>query len=230
MTRRQLFGRATLGVGTAALASLVHAEGAAKAFNVSHGGQPGFPNFAPKAKRVIYLTMNGGPSQLDLWDYKPKLADHFNDDLPPQIRNGQRITTMTSGQARFPVAPSKYKFEKFDNGGDGVYVSELLPHTSKVVKDLCVIRSMFTEAINHDPATTFIQTGSQLPGRPSFGSWVSYGLGTLNEELPTYIVLHSTWSAKADAQAVFTRLWGSGFLPGSIRAWPCEAPATRCCS
>ena len=208
MTRRQLFGRTALGVGTAALASLVHAERSAT------GGLPGFPNFAPKAKRVIYLTMNGGPSQLDLWDYKPKLIDHFNDDLPDHIRNGQRITTMTSGQARFPVAPSKYKFEKFDNGGDGVWVSELLPHTSKVVKDLCIVKSMYTEAINHDPAVTFIQTGSQLPGRPSFGSWVSYGLGSLNKELPTYIVLHSSWSAKADAQAVFTRLWGSGFLPG----------------
>jgi len=210
MTRRQLFGRAAMGVGTAALASLVQAQGA-------KGGQPGFPNFTPKAKRVIYLTMNGGPSQLDLWDYKPKLAEHFNADLPDHIRNGQRITTMTSGQARFPVAPSKYKFEKFDNGGDGVWVSELLPHTAKVVKDLCLIRSMYTEAINHDPATTFIQTGSQLPGRPSFGSWVSYGLGTLNEDLPTYIVLHSAWSAKADAQAVFTRLWGSGFLPGQYQ-------------
>ncbi len=178
-----------------------------------HGGLAGFPNFAPKAKRVIYLTMNGGPSQLDLWDYKPKLMDRFDQDLPDSIRHGQRITTMTSGQARFPVAPSKYKFEKHDNNDDGVWVSELLPHTSKVVKDLCVIRSMYTEAINHDPATTFIQTGSQLPGRPSIGSWVSYGLGTMNEDLPTYIVLHSTWSAKADAQAVFTRLWGSGFLP-----------------
>ncbi|RYG25707.1 DUF1501 domain-containing protein [bacterium] len=205
MTRRQLFGRTALGVGTAALASLVHAD---------QGGMAGFPNFAPKAKRVIYLTMNGGPSQLDLWDYKPKLIDHFNEDLPDTIRNGQRITTMTSGQARFPVAPSKYKFEKHDNGGDGVWVSELLPHTSKIVKDLCVVKSMYTEAINHDPAVTFIQTGSQLPGRPSFGSWVSYGLGSMNKELPAYIVLHSTWSAKADAQAVFTRLWGSGFLPG----------------
>jgi hypothetical protein len=215
LTRRQLFGRAALGVGTAALAQLVHADQAKERQAI--GGLPGFPNFAPKAKRVIYLTMNGGPSQLDLWDYKPHLADHFNEDLPATTRNGQRITTMTSGQTRFPVAPSRYKFEKHDNGGDGVWVSELLPHTSKIVKDLCVIKSMYTEAINHDPATTFIQTGSQLPGRPSFGSWVSYGLGSLNQELPTYIVLHSTWSAKADAQAVFTRLWGSGFLPGQYQ-------------
>jgi hypothetical protein len=208
MTRRQLFGRAALGVGTAALATLLQGETLKH-----HGGLPGFPNFAPKAKRVIYLTMNGGPSQLDLWDYKPKLIDHYNQDLPDTTRRGQRITTMTSGQARFPVAPSKYKFEKYENNEDGVYVSELLPYTSKIVKDLCVVKSMFTEAINHDPATTFIQTGSQLPGRPSFGSWVSYGLGSMNENLPTYVVLHSSWSSKADAQAVFTRLWGSGFLP-----------------
>jgi hypothetical protein len=216
LTRRQLFGRTALGVGTAALTSLLSAQQTPKLGKHS-GGLPGFPNFAPKAKRVIYLTMNGGPSQLDLWDYKPRLMDHFDQDLPNDIRRGQRITTMTSGQTRFPVAPTKYKFEKHDNNDDGVWVSELLPHTSKIVKDLCVIRSMYTEAINHDPATTFIQTGSQLPGRPSFGSWVSYGLGTLNEDLPTYIVLHSTWSSKADAQAVFTRLWGSGFLPGEYQ-------------
>lgn len=215
LTRRQLFGRAAFGVGTAALASLIEAQ--MKPQLKPGGGLAGFPNFAPRAKRVIYLTMNGGPSQLDLWDYKPKLFEHYDQDLPQDVRRGQRITTMTSGQTRFPVAPTKYKFEKHDNGGDGIWVSELLPHTSKIVKDLCVIHSMYTEAINHDPATTFIQTGSQLPGRPSFGSWVSYGLGTMNEDLPTYIVLHSTWSSKADAQAVFTRLWGSGFLPSEFQ-------------
>ena len=211
LSRRQLFGRATLGVGTAALASLLHAEGLKQ--GKGHVGQPGLPNFAPKAKRVIYLTMNGGPSQIDLWDHKPKLHDLYDKDIPAEVRRGQRITTMTSGQARFPLAPSKYKFEKHDNNEDGIWVSELLPYTSKIVKELCVIKSMYTEAINHDPAVTFIQTGSQLPGRPSFGSWLSYGLGSMNEELPTYVVLHSTWSSKADAQAVFTRLWGSGFLP-----------------
>ena len=205
MTRRQLFGRTALGLGTAALSSMLRAEG--------WSSMPSLPHFAPKAKRVIYLTMNGGPSQLDLWDYKPKLAEKFNQELPEQIRRGQRITTMTSGQANFPVAPSRYKFERHDNGSDGVYVSELLPYTAKIVKDLCIVHSMFTEAINHDPAVTFIQTGSELPGRPSIGSWVSYGLGTLNKNLPAYVVLHSTWSSKADAQAVFTRLWGSGFLP-----------------
>lgn len=211
LTRRQLFGRAALGAGTLALASLLRAEPAFR--QQAKGGLPGLPSIAPKAKRVIYLTMNGGPSQIDLWDYKPKLAERFDQDLPDDIRRGQRITTMTSGQQRFPVAPSKYAFQRYDNGSDGIWVSELLPHTAKVVSKLCVIRSMFTEAINHDPAVTYIQTGSELPGRPSIGSWISYGLGSLNEDLPTYIVLHSTWSSKADAQAVFTRLWGAGFLP-----------------
>ena len=215
MTRRQLFGRATLGVGTAALASLLKAEGLQAQVKKpkTHQGIPGLPHFAPKAKRIIYLTMNGGPSQHDLWDYKPKMQEDFNVELPDRIRRGQRITTMTSGQQRFPVAPSKYKFQKYDNNADGIWVSELLPHTAGVVKELCIVRSMYTEAINHDPAVTYIQTGSQLPGRPSIGTWVSYGLGSEASDLPTYVVLHSTWSSKADAQAVFTRLWGAGFLP-----------------
>lgn len=207
MTRRQLFGKAALGVGTAALGSLLTQTAFAE-----RGGTT-FPNFPPKAKRVIYLFMNGGPSQLDLWDYKPGMVEQYDKDLPDHIRNGQRITTMTSGQARFPVAPSKFKFNKHDNNEDGVWVSELLPHTATVVNELCVIRSMWTEAINHDPAVTYIQTGSQLPGRPSLGAWTSYGLGTMNENLPTYVVLHSRVSSGKVDQALFTRLWGTGFLP-----------------
>ena len=210
MTRRQLFGRTALGVGTAALSQLLTAAGMTEQ---QGKGLPGIPNFAPKAKRVIYLFMSGGPSQLDLWDYKPKLADKFNTDLPDEIRRGQRITTMTSGQNRFPIAPSIYKFNKHDNGGDGVWVSDLLPHTSKVVKELCVIKSMWPEAINHDPATTYIQTGSQIPGRPCMGAWLSYGLGSMNENLPTYVVLHSKVSSNKPNQAVYPRLWGTGFLP-----------------
>jgi len=210
LSRRQLFGRATLGIGSAALHTLL---GTAFA-SASGPGQKMGPHFAPKAKRVIYLTMNGGPSQMDMWDHKPKMAEKYNEDLPETIRNGQRLTTMTSGQERFPVAPSKYKFAPYETNDGQIYVSELLPHTAKIVKELCIIRSMWTDAINHDPAVTFIATGSQLPGRPSMGSWVSYGLGSENENLPTYVVLHSTWSSKADAQAVFSRLWGSGFLPG----------------
>jgi len=226
MTRRQLFGRASLGLGTAALGRLLSAGGLggiatlAQALEGQRQGIPGLPNFAPKAKRVIYLFMSGGPSQLDLWDYKPKLKELFNAELPDEIRRGQRITTMTSGQTRFPIAPSVYRFDKHDNGGDGVWVSELLPHTAGVVKELCVVKSMWTEAINHDPeainhdpATTFIQTGSQLPGRPSMGAWLSYGLGSMNENLPTYVVLHSKVTSNKPNQAVYPRLWGTGFLP-----------------
>ena len=225
MTRRQLFGKAAFGLGTAALHQLLRGTALASGGLLStvgawgsddakrFGGQGGIPHFAPKAKRVIYLFMNGGPSQLDLWDYKPKMADLFDKELPEEIRRGQRITTMTSGQARFPVAPSRYNFKKYDNGGDGVWVSDLLPHTSKVVKELCVIKSMWTEAINHDPAVTYIQTGSQLPGRPSLGAWCSYGLGSDNQDLPTYVVLHSKVSSGKVDQALFSRLWGTGFLP-----------------
>jgi hypothetical protein len=224
MTRRQLFGRAALGVGTAALSRLLAVgglggllEAAAAADGQKHGGLPGFPNFAPKAKQVIYLFMSGGPSQLDLWDYKPKLNDLFNKDLPDDIRRGQRITTMTSGQSRFPIAPSHFKFKKYDNQDEGVWVSELLPHTASVVNELCVVRSMWTEAINHDPATTYIQTGSPLPGRPSMGAWLSYGLGSMNEDLPTYVVLHSKVSSGKPNQPVYPRLWGTGFLPSEYQ-------------
>jgi hypothetical protein len=142
------------------------------------------------------------------------MDEKYNEDLPEEVQRGQRLTTMTSGQTRFPIVPSRYKFSPYDNGSEQVYISELLPYTAKVVKDLCIIKSMYTEAINHDPAITFLQTGSQLPGRPSFGSWVSYGLGSENKELPAFVVLHSSWSATRDAQALYTRLWGTGFLPG----------------
>jgi hypothetical protein len=218
MTRRQLFGKAAYGIGTAALhrllggsivgglAGLASAEG-------RHGGLPGLPHFPPKAKHVIYLFMNGGPSQMDLFDYKPKMQEKFDQELPAEVRMGQRITTMTSGQSRFPVAPTRYKFNKYDNNDQGVWISELLPHTASVAKELCVIKSMWTEAINHDPAVTYIQTGSQLPGRPSMGAWVSYGLGNENENLPTYVVLHSRVSSGKVDQALFSRLWGTGFLP-----------------
>lgn len=223
MTRRHLFGKTALGIGTAALSRLLAVGGLGTIANLAmadqkgHGGIPGMPSFAPKAKRVIYLFMSGGPSQLDMWDYKPKLNDLFDTDLPDEVRRGQRITTMTSGQTRFPIAPSRYEFKKHDNQSDGVWVSELLPHTASVVNDLCVVRSMWTEAINHDPATAFIQTGSMLPGRPSMGAWVSYGLGSMNENLPTYIVLHSKVSSGKPNQAVYPRLWGTGFLPSQYQ-------------
>ncbi|MCA9171583.1 MAG: DUF1501 domain-containing protein, partial [Planctomycetales bacterium] len=171
---------------------------------------PGLPHFAPQAKRVIYLFMSGAPSQIDMWDYKPKMRDWFDKDLPDSVRNGQRITTMTSGQARFPIAPSMFKFHR--HGEHGAWVSELLPHTASVVDNLAVIKTVNTEAINHDPAITYIQTGSQLPGRPSTGAWLSYGLGSMNQNLPAFVVLHSTVNGGFGGQALYARLWGTGFL------------------
>jgi hypothetical protein len=169
------------------------------------------PHFAPKAKRVIYLHMEGAPSQLDLYDYKPDLVKRFNEDLPDSIRNGQRITTMTSGQSRFPVAPTKFRFDRYANNEDGVYLSELLPHTGGVAGDICLIRSMHTQAINHEPGITFFQTGSEQPGRPSFGSWMSYGLGSMNANLPSFVVMIT--QGIGNMQALSARFWGSGFLP-----------------
>jgi len=206
LTRRQLFGRTATGIGTAALASLLGESAFA-----GDRGLLGGPHFAPRAKRVIWLFLSGAPSQMDLWDPKPGLRERYDEDIPDSIVNGQRFTTMTSGQARFPVAPSIYDFAP--HGESGTEVSELLPHTARIVDDLCVVRSMYTEAINHDPAITFVQTGSEDPGRPSMGAWLSYGIGSPNQDLPAFVVLHSTWSAKRDAQALYSRLWGSGFLP-----------------
>ena len=213
-TRRHFFGRTAGGIGTAALASLLNenanATTSASKTKGELGGIPGVPHFPAKAKRVIYLFMSGAPSQLDMWDYKPKMNDWYDKDLPDSIRNGQRITTMTSGQKRFPIAPSTFKFSQ--HGKDGVWISELLPHTAKVVDDLAVIKTVNTEAINHDPAITYIQTGSQLPGRPSTGAWLSYGLVSINENLPCFVVLPSTVNGGFGGQALYARLWGAGFL------------------
>jgi hypothetical protein len=220
MTRRAFLGRSAAGLGKFTVAGMLAnqarlacAAGPASIGTGSEaiGGLPELPHFAPKAKRMIYLIMNGAPSQLDLFDYKPKMNDMFDADLPDTIRNGQRLTTMTSGQKRFPIAPSMFKFKQ--HGQSGAWLSELLPHTATVADDLTFIKSMYTEAINHDPAVTYIQTGNQIPGRPSMGSWLSYGLGTECDNLPAFIVMTPRWSAKRDAQALFSRLWGSGFLP-----------------
>ncbi|GIW87758.1 MAG: sulfatase [Isosphaeraceae bacterium] len=206
MTRRHFFGRASNGLGLAALASLMSRSGRA--------GQTGAvgPHFAPRARHVIYLHMVGGPSQMDLFDYKPQMADWFDKDLPDSVRMGQRLTTMTSGQARFPIAPSKYKFAQ--HGQCGMWVTELLPYTARMVDDLCFIRSMHTEAINHEPAITAMQTGNMVPGRPCLGSWTSYGLGSENDNLPTFVVLVAKASNNEQNQAISARLWSSGFLPG----------------
>ncbi len=216
-TRRQFFGRCGLGLGAAALASVAPRDvaassGAGRAGADVFGGLPGLPHFKPKAKRAIYLFMSGAPSQMDLYDYKPKMADWFDKELPGSVQMGQRLTTMTSGQARFPIAPSIYQFAKYDNGGAGAWVSELLPHTATMVKDLAIVKTVHTEAINHDPAITYICTGDQLPGKPSLGAWLSYGLGSENENLPAFIVLNSTWTGRKAAQALYSRLWGAGFL------------------
>lgn len=205
-TRRHFFGRTATGLGAAALTSLMNPA----AFASSTAGALDAPHFAPKAKRVIYLFMSGAPSQLDMWDYKPKMQEWYDKDLPDSVRNGQRITTMTSGQKRFPIAPSTFQFKQ--HGQHGAWISELLPHTAGVIDDLAVIRTVNTEAINHDPAITYIQTGSQLPGRPSTGAWLSYGLGSMNENLPAFVVLHSTVNGGFGGQALYARLWGSGWL------------------
>ena len=216
-TRRQFFANTGLSVGRIALASLLFPEFAKAAASKvasepkAHPALPGLPHFAPKAKRIIYLFMNGAPSQIDLLDYKPKLSEMFDKDLPDSIRKGQRLTTMTSGQARFPIAPSMYKFKQHGKGG--TWFSELLSHTGSVADEIAVIRSVHTEAINHDPAVTFIQTGSQIPGKPSLGAWLSYGLGSECDNLPAFVVMTPSWSAKRDAQALYQRLWGSGYLP-----------------
>src|SRR6516164_82198 len=215
-TRRTFFKKTGLAAGRIALASLMFPglfrnAGAVSTKGRAHPPLPGLPHFAPKARRLIYLFMNGAPSQIDLWDYKPRLAELFDTDLPDSIRNGQRLTTMTSGQKRFPVAPSIYKFAP--HGNCGTMVSELLPHTAQVVDDLAVVRTVYTEAINHDPASTYILTGTQVPGKPSIGAWLSYGLGSEAENLPAFVVMTPRWSAKRDAQALYQRLWGAGFLP-----------------
>ncbi len=209
-TRRCFLGRTAAGMGAAALASL-SGQQIATAETPSAATAAAISKIAPTAKRVIYLFMAGAPAQMDLLDYKPSLDDLFDKDLPESVIKGQRFTTMTSGQKRFPIAPSKYKFTQ--HGQAGAWFSELLPHTAKIADDITIVKSVHTEAINHDPAITFIQTGSQLPGRPSLGAWLSYGLGSLNDNLPSFVVMTPTWSAKRDAQALFSRLWGSGFLP-----------------
>lgn len=202
---RRAFLRSSAGaLGATALSSLVANESALR-------GLPGFPNFAPKAKRIIYLFQSGAPSQMDLFDPKPEMEKRRGEDLPATIRKGQRLTGMTSGQKTFPVAPSIFKFAQ--QGKSGAWMSELLPHLSGVADELCFIKSMHTEAINHDPAITFCQTGSQLAGRPSIGSWLSYGLGSTNKDLPAYVVLTSFGTGRRDDQPLYDRLWSSGFLP-----------------
>src|SRR5574341_494079 len=209
MTRRHFFSRFGLGLGAAALASLLSEDGYAQSGDAKIG-LSGLPHFAPKAKRVIYLFQAGGPSQLDLFDYKPQLAKLRAQNLPESIRMGQRLTGMTAHQASWPTAPSIFKFAQ--HGQSGAWLSELLPHTARIIDEISFIKSMHTEQINHDPAQTFALTGFQLAGRPSLGSWVAYGLGSENRDLPTFVVMVSLGRNGGD-QPLYDRLWGSGFLP-----------------
>jgi Protein of unknown function (DUF1501) len=202
ISRRSFLGKA---VGCAALASLLQKD--------ADAALPDLPHFAPKAKRVIYLFQSGGPSHLELLDYKPRLRSLHGSELPDSIRQGQRLTGMTSGQRSFPVIAPRFGFQR--HGKTGVWLSELLPHTGRIVDDICIIKSMHTEAVNHDPAITFIQTGSQQPGRPSLGAWASYGLGSEASDLPAFIVMISHGSGTDSNQGLLDRLWGSGFLPTS---------------
>jgi hypothetical protein len=210
MTRREFFSRFAMGVGGMALTSLLQRSAAAAP---AAGGSPfrgilAQPHFAPKAKRIIYLFMAGGPSQHDLFDHKPLLNRMNGEDLPESVRGGQRLTGMSANQAHYPLAGSIFNFAQ--HGQSRAWVSDLLPQTARMVDELCFIRSMHTEHINHDPAITFFQTGHQLPGRPSMGSWLSYGLGSANENLPAFVVLIS--KDRID-QPLYSRLWGNGFLP-----------------
>ena len=204
-TRRQFFGQCGKGIGTAALAGMLghaQASGGSMAGNVHK-------HFPARAKRVIWLFMAGAPSQLDTYDYKPEMAGWYNKDLPASIRKGQRLTNMTASQARFPIAPSVFRFNQ--HGNSGKWVSELLPKIGSMSDDIATVHTVWTEAINHDPAITFIQTGNQIPGRPTLGAWVSYGLGSLNRNLPEFVVLN----CEPRGQALYSRLWGSGFLPST---------------
>jgi hypothetical protein len=203
LSRRNLFSQMATGLGAAALGTLLAEEGGAADWPALH--------FPAKAKRVIFLFQSGAPSQLDLFDYKPKLAELRGTELPESIRQGQRLTGMTSRQTSFPIASSRFRFTQ--HGRCGAWVSELLPHTARIVDDLCFVRSLHTEAINHDPAITFCQTGAQLAGRPSIGAWLSYGLGSENANLPAFVVLVSQGSGNKGDQPLYDRLWGSGFLP-----------------
>src|ERR1043166_4732774 len=211
MNRREFFGRFAFGLGGAALFSLLDGDAIAAPLSKTKNSFPGIlpaPHFPAKARRVIYLFMAGGPSQLDLFDYKPLLNQRNGEDLPASVRMGQRLTGMTGYQATLPMAGSLFKFER--HGAGGAWVSELMPWTAKMADELCFIKSLHTEAINHDPAITFFQTGSELAGRPSMGSWLSYGLGSANENLPAFVVLIS--KDRID-QPLYARLWGNGFLP-----------------
>jgi hypothetical protein len=215
-SRRAFLQKSSMGIGLAALSSLLPSCQSAPTRNLNETAAFNLPHFFPKAKRVIYLFQSGGPAQMELFDYKPLLSQRDGEELPESIRKGQRLTGMTAHQASKPLKGAAYSFKQY--GQSGAWVSDLLPYTAKVVDELCFVKSLHTEAINHDPAMTFFQTGSQLSGRPSMGSWLNYGLGSLNENLPAFCVLLSKGSGRvAAAQPLSARLWGTGFLPSKYQ-------------
>jgi hypothetical protein len=212
MSRRRFLNSFGMGLGGIALSDMMAEQALARSSGDSGGGILGAPHMAPKAKRVIYMFMSGGPSQMDTLDPKPMLNKMHGQELPEEIRKGQRLTSMSGNQATLPLAGSPFKFSQ--HGQSGLEFSDILPHTAKIADELCVVRSMYTEAINHGPAVTFMQTGSQIPGRPAIGAWLSYGLGTINENLPSYVVLLTKGKG---GQPLQSRLWGSGFLPSKYQ-------------
>jgi Protein of unknown function (DUF1501) len=216
LTRRNFFGNSGLRLGGLAMGLLaggsIGSQPVLGAPPRVHPPLGGFPHFAPRAKALIYLHLNGGPSQLDTWDYKPGLTDYFDKDLPASVRGEQRLSTMTSGQERFPVAPSKFNFVR--RGRSGIWTNiDMLPFTSEIVDEISLIKSVHTNAINHDPACTFVMTGSEIPGKASLGSWLSYGLGSESDDLPAFVVFTPKFPDDSNGQALFSRMWGSGFLP-----------------
>lgn len=208
LTRRHFFSRSSLGLGTAALAGILSSDPALAESADQPKGILKELHYRPRAKRIVYLFMSGGPSQMDLLDYKPRLNEDHGKELPDSVRMGQRLTGMSGNQASLPIAGSKFRFSR--QGKSGIWMSDLLPHTAEVADELCVVKSMYTEAINHDPAITFIQTGAQIAGRPSLGAWLDYGLGSSNDNLPSFCVLVTK---NKGGQPLYSRLWGSGFLP-----------------
>ena len=225
LSRRAVLNRFGMGLGSMALANLINPMGASAGARQGRGMLAGQFHVPPKAKRIIYLFMAGGPSQLETFDYKPLLNQRNGEPLPESVRQGQRLTGMSGNQAVLPLAGSQFGFGR--HGQDGVWVSDLLPYTAKIVDQLCIVRSMYTEAINHDPAITFFQTGAQTAGRPSIGAWVHYGLGSDNEDLPAFVVLITP--GKVD-QPLYSRLWGSGFLPSQHQGVSSEAARMPSCT
>ena len=207
LTRRQLLGRLGLGMGSVVMSDLLTGD---RVFGLEPASGSGLLHFAPRAKRMIFLFQSGAPAQQDLFDYKPLLNQQNGEDLPESVRQGQRLTSQTAGQARFPLAGTQFKFEQ--HGASGAWVSDVLPYTARIADDLCFVKSLSTDAINHDPAITFVQTGSQLSGRPSLGAWLSYGLGSASENLPVFVTMITR---DQGGQPVYSRLWGSGFLPAT---------------